>query len=111
MKDKQDADKHRQMMDLEAKLAARKNKKLKEEQKDLLEKELELLADPEKIDAAEVAGVQASLAVRQELEAARLAQAFAEQESADLQSSAHEIEAKKNADIANAELEFQQTLA
>lgn len=112
LKAKQDADKERQMQELQDKLAKRKAKKLKEGHNALKEKELALLEseDPEKRKEAELVGLEAEALVRHEYEAARLENALTQQEQADMESVAVQARVQQETKAAAIEAELQKNL-
>ena len=79
LNESQNADKARQMRDLEARLEARRKKKLDQEQKALHNQELELVNDPSKVKDAGLLAVNADAAVRREVDEARMSLALQEQ--------------------------------
>jgi hypothetical protein len=104
-------DKARQLHDLEAQLEARRRKKLEKEQKDLHNQELELLADPStRSDAAAVA-LSATVAVRQEVDAARMLSALQEQESLEMEHAREQADSAAQAVKAEAQALLQKRIS
>lgn len=81
----QDADQARQMRNLEARLEARRKKKLEIEQAGLHKQELELREDPLKDKEADFIAINASAAVRREVDEARMTTALQEQAEVEVQ--------------------------
>jgi hypothetical protein len=87
-----EADKARQMRDLDSRLELRRKKKLEQELAVLHKKELELLDDPTKLREAKLVAMNASVAVQQEVDEARMVAALQEQADVEMKQTSQQHE-------------------